>query len=151
MAIATQHVNWGRVVKQGIVAGIIGAILIDAFVYFTGFFPNHVPITALWQYVASSVGSNSPWLGLAMHLVVSIAWGIGFAYVASTRANITERPILSGFVFGCVVWVVMQFALMLAHVWAGITATSFASGIIAHTLFFGIPVALTVRGMSRGA
>jgi hypothetical protein len=116
---------------------------------------HQASIIGIWQFVASSVvgataytSTNYAWLGLLLHALVSIGWALGYAYAAATRANVLNKPWLSGFAFGVVVWLFMQFVLMLAHVFAGITVMSFIMGIIAHTFFYGIPVALMVRALT---
>ena len=98
---------------------------------------------------AHNVKSDSPLVGLLAHLVVSILWGIGYAYAAATRPNIAGQPWISGIVFGVIVWVLMQFILMLGAVWPGLTLQTTAIGLIAHMLFFGIPVALTARALQK--
>ncbi len=76
---------------------------------------------------------------------MSILWGIGYAYTAATRPQINTHPWLSGVTYGAIVWVLMQFVLMLGEVFPPITPMSFLIGIIADVVFFGIPVALMIR------
>jgi len=49
-----------------------------------------------------------------------------------------------------VVWLLMQFILILGVVWPGLSPIGFAVQIVAHTLFFGVPVAWTTRALARG-
>jgi uncharacterized membrane protein YagU involved in acid resistance len=159
MASLVSKPNWGRLIGQGILAGIVGAILIDAFQYFSTLATTHqASIVAIWQYVASSaVGATAytstsyAWLGLLFHAIVSIAWAIGYAYVAATRPNVMSTPWLSGLVFGAVVWLIMTFVLMLDRIAPPISATSVVMGLTACCIFYGIPVALTVRAVAQRA
>lgn len=151
-----QTLDWNKIITRGLVAGIIGGILIDAFLYVATMMPQHAPITMIWQFVASAAigksafaNPNSAWLGLLMHFVISIAWGIAFSYVAHTRAQVAEHPYLSGVVFGVIVMVIMDIVTMAANVMAPITAMSLVMGLIAHCVFFGLPVSLYVSRAIR--
>ncbi len=156
MAIATTKLNWKRILIQGIIAGIAGGILIDLFIYLTGLLPARQPITALWQFVASSaIGKaaysdpNSAWLGIFMHFCVSVGWGIGYAYLANINLNIANRPLLSGVVFGVIVFIAMQIVLMVARTYSEPTLGDFVLALIAHCVFFGLPISLIVSRMIR--
>ncbi|MDQ2681418.1 MAG: hypothetical protein M3Y21_10450, partial [Candidatus Eremiobacteraeota bacterium] len=137
-------------------AGVVGGILIDLFIYLTGLLPNHQPLSGMYLFVASSaIGkaayttANAVWLGAFMHFCVSIGWGIGYAYLANSNSNIANRPLLSGAVFGVVVYIVMQIVLILAKTYAEPTLIVFVTQLIAHCVFFGLPVALIVSRMIR--
>ncbi len=110
--------NWSRIVLSGVLAGIVGGIFFDAFVYLASLVPAHASILSLWQFVASTAlgrvafaSASYAWAGAAMHFAVSICWGIGYAYTAQTKPAINKQPLISGFIFGLVVYVVMQFVL----------------------------------------
>jgi len=152
MRLAVARLPWSYIARAGTVAGIAGGILIDAFIYITSLAPHHQSIVGLWQFVASTAlgkaAFTSPlyaWAGAAMHALVSIAWGIGFAYLAITRPQVPSHPILSGVVFGLVVYVVMQLVLFSVQALRITTGTQIIEGLIAHCVFFGLPVSLIVR------
>jgi len=146
-------VNWRRIASQGIVAGIIGAILIDAFLYLALLVPAHQPLTAMWQSISATATANSianPLLGLIVHFCISIAWALGYAYVAHTREAVASRPYISGPVYGFIVMVVMQLVQMAAGVHLpAMTAMGFITGLVAHCIFFGLPIALYVSRAMR--
>lgn len=151
-----QALDWNKVITRGLIAGIIGGILIDAFLYVATIMPQHLPITVMWQFVASAAigkgafaNPNSVWLGLLMHFVISIAWGCAFSYVAQTRAQIPAHPYLSGIVFGVIVMVIMDIVTMAANVMQPITVMSLVMGLIAHCVFFGLPVSLYISRAIR--
>lgn len=155
MAVA-QSTNWSRVVRQAVIAGIVGGIVIDLFLYVAVVAPSHGSMTAMWQWVASGAFGKaafaSPafiWIGLLVHFIVSICWAGGYAFLASTRPYMNARWPISGLVYGFVVMVFMVLLQLGANVfqWPG-TAGWFIS-LVAHTAFFGLPVAFTVSRLDR--
>jgi uncharacterized membrane protein YagU involved in acid resistance len=149
MASNATSLNWGKIVTQGAIAGVVGGIVIALFLFLALGAIFHMSPADVLTMDAHNVKSDSPLVGLLAHLVVSILWGIGYAYAAATRPNIAGQPWISGIVFGVIVWVLMQFILMLGAVWPGLTLQTTAIGLIAHMLFFGIPVALTARALQK--
>jgi hypothetical protein len=155
MAIV-QTLDLRAILLRGLVAGIIGGILIDAFFYVAQIMPVHGTILGLWQFVASTAigpgafaNPNTAWLGLFMHGCTSIAWGIAFSYVAHTRHGIAEHPYISGVVYGVIVMIIMQIVLMVAKSWPAPTVQNTLIGLIAHCVFFGLPVSLYVSRAMR--
>lgn len=144
--------NWGRIVLSGILAGVAGGICIDLFIYATNLLPAHASILSLWQFIASTgfgkvayTSTSYAWAGVVMHFCVSIGWGIGYAYMARTKPVINKQPLISGFIFGLIVYVVMQFVLFSVQALKTPDTVSVYMGILAHTVFFGIPVAFAAR------
>jgi len=143
---------WRGILLRGLGAGVLGSILIDAFLYMVFLRPAHQPMTAMWQIVsATATGGTliSPWFGLLIHFCVSIAWGVGYAYAAATSSAIARHPYISGPVFGLIVMVIMQVAELAAGVKLPLTVAAFAGALIAHTLFFGLPVAVYITRAMR--
>ncbi len=138
-----------RLLFHGVAAGIIGGVLIDAFLYFATILPAHGSLSSLYQYIASNAVGNSAfgnpnavWIGALIHFCISIAWGIGFSYAVMTRADILSHPYVAGVAFGFVVQIIMQIVLAVTGHFHKPTAPLFAGSFLAHTLFFGLPVAL---------
>jgi len=151
MATLTQ-LDWRRIALQGTIGGVAGGILIDAFLYIVLFGPAHQPIAALWTNVSATATGHTianPWLGLVIHFCVSIAWGIGYAYAAATRPAIADHPYISGVTYGLIVMIIMQFVQLAAGVKLALTATNFLSLLVAHCIFFGLPVAIYVHRAMR--
>lgn len=154
----TAPLNWGRIVLRGIVAGIAGGVILDLFIYFTGVLPHHGSMLTVWQNVALTAfgkvaltSASYAWAGLALHFAVSIGWAIGFAYLAEKQPGVNAQPVLSGVIFGFVVYLVMQMVLYTAQALVITGAMQVVSGIIAHTVFFGLPVALVTRAQTRSS
>lgn len=144
--------NWGRIVLSGVLAGIVGGITIDLFIYLTNLLPAHASMLSFWQFIASTgfgkvayTSTSYAFAGLIMHFCVSIAWAIGYAYMARTKPIINKQPLISGFIYGLVVYVVMQFVLFSVQALKTPDAVSVYMGVLAHTVFYGIPVAYLAR------
>lgn len=121
-----------------------------------------VPITvpgatalSLFQWDASNFlgvaafreGWPSAVLGLIADLAVSLIWAAIFVGLAARVPAITRRPLLFGVLFGIVVLMVMNYCVVplgAAHS-SPTTLTNFLNNLLAHTLFFGIPVAYVAR------
>jgi hypothetical protein len=139
-------------IGPGALAGIAGGVTIDAYLLVVGALTHALSPERLYTFIASALVGQAAsalpgmfWLGVALHAAISIAWGVGFAYAAVTTPQITARPYFSGIVFGFVVFVVMQLMMALAGIVTRIPSPGeVLMGIVAHTLFFGIPVALVV-------
>lgn len=140
--------DWGRILLRGVVAGLVGAIVLAVFLW-AWFAPQGATLASIFRLDAHDVRSDDPLIGALAYLGVSLAWGIGYAYAAATRPNIANQPLLSGFVYGFIVWLLMQFVLMLGELWVPITLPTLGTQLLAHTIFFGIPVALTTRALTR--
>lgn len=152
----SNSVAWRRVMGTGVIAGLLAAITIEVFLYIALLRPGHVALLDAWRFIASTaLGKGAftlpaaPWIGLFMHFAVSVAWGIGYAYLAQTRSGIDRHFITSGLIFGLVVFLVMQFALMAANAFHRPTAYEFLIDVLAHTIFFGLPLAVVVRALDR--
>lgn len=144
--------NWGRIVLSGVLAGIIGGICFDLFLFLTTLIPGHASVLSLWQYAASAAlgkgalaSPSSAWIGVALIFAGSIGWGIGYAYLAHTRTQINKQPLISGFIFGVVVYVVMQFVLFSVQALKVPDIMSVYLGVLGSTVFFGIPIAFAAR------
>lgn len=155
MAVA-QTTNWPRIIRQAVIAGIVGGIIVDLFLYFTTVAPAHGSITSMWKWVASGAfgkaAFTSPvfiWVGLLVHFIVSICWAGGYAFLASTRPYMNERWPLSGVVYGFVVMVFMTLLQLGANVFQWPGELGWIISFIAHTVFFGVPVAFTISRLDR--
>jgi hypothetical protein len=145
-AIERQNVN---VVASTVVAGLAGGVLIDAFLAVV----NHMSPITIWQFVASALvggvaftSTSYAALGFVMHFAISIAWALVYAAAAGPLPALVRRPVLGGLLYGVVVMAGMTMLLVLKHVGpAGAPDTlTLAKNLIAHTVFFGLPVALTI-------
>ncbi len=139
----------------GVVAGLVGGVLIDAYLIVTLVLATHtVGLAAFFQFTAAgTIGPaaytqpSSVYLGIALHFLVSIAWGVGYAFVAARTPQVLARPLLSGIAFGVVVMLAMQLVEVAANLYRLPTTFSLFNAFVAHIAFFGIPVAYIVTTM----
>lgn len=144
--------SFGAIARPGIVAGFVGGVLIDAYLLLTIVAATHeTTVAGFYQFVASGAlgkaayGSPSAvFVGVALHFVVSMAWGVGYAYVAARTPQVRERPMISGIAFGVVVMIAMQFVEVAANVYRLPDTFALFNSFVAHVAFFGIPVAYIV-------
>jgi hypothetical protein len=139
----------------GIVAGVIGGALIDTFLVVA----NHATYVQIWQFVASAivggVAFSSPTfalLGFAMHFAISIVWASIYAWAAfGPMPALARAPVVSGLLYGVVVMIGMTLLLIVKHVGpsGAPDAGTLLKSLIAHTVFFGLPVALYVARAAR--
>jgi len=136
-------------IVPGLLAGAAGGVLIDVYLLIVLVAIAHVvSVGGFYQYVASSLigrdayaDPNTAWLGLALHIVASLAWGIGYALLAAQTEQIRSRPIVSGTVFGIVVMLAMQLVEVAANIYTLPDTFGLVNALVAHIVFFGIPVA----------
>jgi hypothetical protein len=144
----------------GIVAGLVGEILIDAFligVQIAAGAPPAGTITGTFAHVASvALGPRAndlpaaPLIGALLHFGISIGWAFGYVYLLRTRPLLLAQPWLSGAGFGLVVYVFMQIVLLAGGAYhRPASPGALGTQLVAHIVFFGIPVALVATRMLR--
>jgi hypothetical protein len=142
----------GVVLRIGLIAGTldIGENLI-----FNAF--RHITPAMVFQYIAS--GLTGPWafhagsasiiLGVAIHYAIAMFWTAVF-YLASLRMTVlVRRPVMSGFAYGALVYLIMNFAVLpltrVPRAPAAMTLASRVSGVLALLFCVGLTVALLTR------
>lgn len=151
------RVSWTRVAVAGIVAGLIGGTIYDLYLWATTLVPAHQTIGQMWQWVASTAFGKTALAdpayaaaGAAMHAIVSIGWAAGFAYVAAVNPLAARRWVLAGPVYGVIVYAVMQTILLADNNYIyPPNPNAFVNAIVAHAVFFGLPVAYAVQKLQR--
>ena len=149
-----------RTLRAGIIAGLVGGAIDSIFLVVVSVLSGQslaASVIGMYQFAAAgaigkSLAFSSPafaWLGLPVHFAVSIAWALGFVYLAQRRRQLIERPLISGVAFGFVVWIMMQIVLIGAGLFQNPTPSGLAIALLAHCVFFGIPVAYTNARLSR--
>jgi hypothetical protein len=151
------------VLATGIIAGLIGAVLLDAYsIVTTDLIDRAQHVTPLvWIgeifqfYAALLVGKTAACnpkcelIGLATNLVISSAWGIGYAYVVASRPGLLARPFGAGILYGFIVYAAMQLMALAANVFTAPDALRFYNELVAYTFFFGVPIAYVARRRMR--
>lgn len=100
---------------------------------------------------AFSGGWPTALIGLLMDFVVSLIWAALFTLLYETLTVVRRCLVPVGFCFGVVVMVVMLYGIVpLGHATQmHRTVSHVVNVLVAHTLFFGLPLALTVRAVLR--
>jgi hypothetical protein len=133
-------------IVPAIIAGIIGGIIVDTFLCIIG----HKSPIDIWTFVGSTVaGPGAPWVvGLIAHFVISIVWAILYVYAAKAV------PWLGNWIVGAIVWGIVVDAVMngiLAVKLGAPWGSSFSQGLLAHVVFYALPVTLYLSRYLRAA
>jgi hypothetical protein len=136
---------------SAVVAGILGGILIDAFLALSG----HRSPVVIWQFIASTIVGKSAFaspsaavLGFCVHFAVSIAWAILYAYLFAAAGQ------LRNWIAGAIVWGIVVDAGMTLILSVKIGApfgSTFTHGLPAHIVFYALPVAFYLARTVRRA
>jgi hypothetical protein len=145
--------------RAAVVAGLAGNVAISVYLAVTLPLFFHTKPMLLFQWDASNVVGNSAYsggigsaaLGFLFDCIVSICWAAIFAAVYETFAPVRRMPVLSGLLFGLVVMAVMlELVVPLGHAQhASHAVSALLNTAIAHTAFFGLPVALVIAALLR--
>ncbi|MDB5095321.1 MAG: hypothetical protein JWO85_3422, partial [Candidatus Eremiobacteraeota bacterium] len=139
--------------QEIVTAGAAGAVAINLYLIVSLVWVLHVTtVRALWQWDAANLLGVAAFrasgavelVGISLHVAVSLAWAAAFALLLERNQAVARQSIAAGAVFGVVVWAVMQFVVVplgRAPV-PRLTMPGVVNGLIAHAIFFGIPVAL---------
>lgn len=155
----TEKRNWNAIVLQAIAAGIVAGVFIELYLIATTIVPAHGSVLASWQWIASAaIGDEAlknpgyAWLGLLVHFLVSIGWAGGYAYLAQQQPFMNRRWAISGIAYGLVVYIFMDILLLGARKFVPPpTALLLLNALIAHMVFFGLPLAFVVARMDASA
>jgi hypothetical protein len=150
---------WIRAVVLGAIVGnlAISIYLSIALALFFG-----VPPIALFQWDDSNIvgpsAFNGGWgaagLGFFFDFIVSGVWAACFLVLYNNVAAVRRSTAAYGLLFGVIVMLVMGYVVVpLGHAeQPSNTLAGLIDRLIAHTVFFGLPLALTVRAViSRAA
>src|SRR5215471_13783862 len=109
---------------------------------------NHLPPMRIFQSVAAGLlgraasegGMETAVLGGVLHFFIAFSWAAMY-YLASRRlAFMTESPVISGLLYGELVWLAMNFVvipLSAIHRWPTWTKASIITGPIGHLFLVG--------------
>jgi hypothetical protein len=138
-----------RVLAIGLFAGTLG--IADALIF--NLLRGIAPVMVL-QYIASGLigtasfhgGLASTGLGLVLHYLIALGWTTLF-YIASRKvAILTLRPVLSGLIYGGLIYMIMNFVVLPAsgvpHPKSTTTIAAIVNGVLALLLCMGLPVSV---------
>ena len=109
------------------------------------------------QYIASGLigtqafqgGWASVALGVVLHYIIALIWTGIFYAVARKFAMVMRRPVLSGLLYGGVVYLIMNFMIVphssVPHPLRPITLISRINAVLALLLCIGLTISLLMR------
>ena len=115
----------------------------------------------LFQHIASALlgpaafhgGLATAALGLAIHYTITLFWAALFLLAASRLTFLTHYAVLSGLVYGAVIYILMNYVVLpltrLPPRFHQPAPAVLANGILALALFMGLPIALIARHFMR--
>ncbi len=135
-----------------LIGGTIGGTL-DILFALTFAAVNGVGPVQLLQTVASGLlgeeayagGAPAAALGLAGHFIMSYLWAALFVAIAVRLPRLTVRPILTGAIFGVLVFFAMRLVVLpLSAFPHPVTFKPLSAGLdlLSHMFLFGVPIAL---------
>lgn len=107
---------------------------------------------AVLRYVASGPfgdgvrtgGSGWALAGLAVHFAIMACMATVYFLIAARGPQLVERPILAGFLYGLLLWVIMYWVVKLLR-WPNAplphTTWGVANALFSHCILVGIPIA----------
>ena len=111
----------------------------------------------VFQYIASGLmgrqafesGWASVLLGVGLHYIIALIWTAVFYVVARKFAIVMRRPVLSGLLYGGVVYLIMNFIAVplsgVPHPLRPITLVSRINAVLALLICIGLPISLLMR------
>jgi hypothetical protein len=144
--------------KAGLVAGIAAGVLIDLFLFVMQLAAgtpadklagNFVFIAAVLLGPAAYTSPIAVPLGIVLHFCVAVGWALGYVYLVRSQPQLVSRPWISGAAYGLVVYVFMEIILITAGLYHRVAPGLLFTQMVAHIVFYGIPVAVIASRMLR--
>jgi uncharacterized membrane protein YagU involved in acid resistance len=144
-----QRSVFSALVVGGTVAGALDILFAISWAGYNGMAPAH-----LLQVVASgalgneafSGGASTAALGLAFHFALSYLWAAVFFVAAWRVPALLNRPVVSGMVFGVVVFFTMRLVVLpLSAFPFPVTFKPLGASLdlLSHMFLFGVPIAMS--------
>lgn len=154
-----------RFISATVAAAVAGLIAITVYLTVERGLTEHLPmllcLKQLLQWDASNFyggsalagGWGMAWRGLWMDLAVSLVWATIFTTLYGALPVVRRYPVLVGLAYGVLVMVVMiYFVVPLGHATRmAMTLPHVINVLVAHTVFFGMPLAMAVDTSLTGA
>lgn len=149
---------WGTtLVATALIAGTLDIVYAIAFSYFrSGTSPlrllQSVAYGALGRE-AYSGGVATAALGLGFHFLIAFTITAIFFVAASQYPSLTRRPLITGSLFGIVVYLVMNFVVLpLSRIGPRPlpAAIVMVTGVLVHMFLIGVPIAWGARRLKTG-
>jgi hypothetical protein len=139
----------------GLVAGLAGGILIEAFLFATQLARGLPGGARAADFAVAALGPGalggpaSVFIGAAIQLCIAIAWALGYVSLLRSQPQLIARPWLSGACFGLIVYFFVQIVLLTAGVYHTPQQTQLVVDVVAYVGCYGIAVALVASRLLR--
>ena len=94
--------SFGGRILIGALGGIAGGLVFGAMMAAMGMLPM----------LAGMVGSTSPWVGLGIHMMISVFFGVVFTAVGARWLRSWGAGLVASVIYGIVLWVVGPLVVM---------------------------------------
>ena len=143
-------------VRIGLIAGTLD---ISENLVFNAF--RHITPAMIFRYIASGLlgmeairgGAGMIALGVAIHYTIALAWTALYFFAALQWRVLVRRPVACGLIYGALVYIVMNFAVLpltrIPHSHAAVSVASRVSGMLALLFCIGLTVALLTAREQR--
>jgi hypothetical protein len=150
----------GALLRAGLLGGLIGGIGIWLyelvvwvhFLHLTDI-PGMLDGAAVLTFGTAirRLGALSAVLGIGIHFVTAMAWGVGFAFLWPTLKVRGIEATLAALFYGIFAWIIMHNVLLAFFSPAPPTYTTYSvlNGFVSHTFTFTVPMALTIKRLLR--
>lgn len=126
----------------GILGGLAGGVV----------FGILMAVMGMFAMIAAMMGSSSPWVGVGMHLMISIVYGLVLTLFFSRSLHTYVRGSIAGLIYGVALWAIgplVVMPLMLGMPVFALTATVMMS-LMGH-MTYGLLLALVAVRMLKTA
>lgn len=152
-----QRSSLWAVAVGGSIAGAFDILFAISFAAYRG-----TPPAGLLQTVASGVLGNYAYsggvpvalLGLLLHFAMSYVWASLYLMASRRIRLLVERPLLSGVLFGIVVFLTMRLVVLPLSAFPfpmSFKPLATTLDLLSHMLLFGVPIAWATRKTHAGA
>jgi uncharacterized membrane protein YagU involved in acid resistance len=147
----TQRSGLRAVLIGGSVAGLLDIVFAISFAAYNGATPARLLQTVasgLFGSAAFEGGNVMAAIGLILHFAMSFLWAAIFLMLARRIPFLKLRWVLSGVLFGVVVFLTMRLVVLPLSAFprpVSFDPLSTVLDLLSHTLLFGVPIALAVR------
>ena len=143
-------------VRIGLIAGTLD---ISENLIFNAF--RHITPAMIFRYIASGLlgmgaihgGASMIALGVAIHYTIALTWTALYFFSALQWRVLVRRPVACGLIYGALVYIVMNFAVLpltrVPHSHAAASVASRVSGMLALLFCIGLTVALLTAREQR--
>lgn len=143
--------------RAAVLSGLAGNVTIGVYLAIALRLFFHTKPLLLFQWDASNIVGSSAYagglwsalLGFTFDCIVAICWAAIFAALYQTVPAVRRSPAVAGMLFGVIVmFVMLDIVVPLGRAQhAAQRAAELANTGVAHVVFFGLPVALTVAAL----